>query len=111
MSPHTHTMFHSNQTYAANSIRSSFLSGTRYALLSAKCQSGKTGTFQSLIKAMLDAGDVTHAYVLCGSAETELKRQAVSDTLAFNAAYQHCIQVVFHPVSYTHLTLPTILRV
>jgi len=96
MSPHTHTMFHSNQTYAANSIRSSFLSGTRYALLSAKCQSGKTGTFQSLIKAMLDAGDVTHAYVLCGSAETELKRQAVSDTLAFNAAYQHCIQVVFH---------------
>ena len=81
---------------AAANIRSSFLSGTHCALLSAKCQSGKTGTFQSLIKTMLDAGDVTHAYIICGSAETELKKQAVSDTLNSNEEYKHCIEVIFH---------------
>jgi len=104
MLPHTYTMFHPNQTHAATSIRSSFLSGTRYALLSAKCQSGKTGTFQNLVKQMLDAGDVTHAYILCGSAETELKRQAVEDTLAFNPNYNQCIQVVFHQ-DFNHVDL------
>lgn len=89
-------MFHNNQMCAAANIRSSFLSGTPCALLSAKCQSGKTGTFQSLIRQMLDAGDVTHAYIICGSAETELKKQAVSDTLSSNAEYTHCIEVIFH---------------
>ena len=91
-------MFHPNQVLAASRIHSSFLSGTRCALLSAKCQSGKTGTFQSLIKAMLDAGDATHAYVLCGSSETELKKQAVSDTQAVNADYYASgrIEVIFH---------------
>jgi hypothetical protein len=91
-------MFHPNQVLAASHIHSSFLSGTRCALLSAKCQSGKTGTFQSLIKAMLDAGDATHAYVLCGSSETELKKQAVSDTQAANRSYYDAgrIEVIFH---------------
>ena len=91
-------MFHPNQVLAASRIHSSFLSGTRCALLSAKCQSGKTGTFQSLIKAMLDAGDATHAYVLCGSSETELRKQAVSDTQAANADYyaSGLIEVIFH---------------
>ena len=91
-------MFHPNQVLAASRIHSSFLSGTRCALLSAKCQSGKTGTFQRLIKAMLDAGDATHAYVLCGSSETELKKQAVSDTQAANANYYASgrIEVIFH---------------
>jgi len=89
-------MFHPNQMCAAANIRSSFLSGTLCALLSAKCQSGKTGTFQSLIRQMLDAGDITHAYIICGSSETELKKQAVSDTLNSNAMYTHCIEVIFH---------------
>jgi len=89
-------MFHHNQICAAANIRSSFLSGTPCALLSAKCQSGKTGTFQSLIRQMLDAGDITHAYIICGSSETELKKQAVSDTLNSNAMYTHCIEVIFH---------------
>jgi len=93
-------MFHPNQIHAAENIRTSFLSGTsvRSALLSARCQSGKTGTFQRLIKTMLDAGDITHAYILCGSAETELKRQAQEDTQAFNGDYYAAglIKVVFH---------------
>jgi hypothetical protein len=47
---------------------------------------------------MLDAGDATHAYVLCGSSETELKKQAVSDTQAANADYYASgrIEVIFH---------------
>jgi len=91
-------MFHPNQVLAASRIHSSFLSGTRCALLSAKCQSGKTGTFQSLIKTMLDAGDATHAYILCGSSETELKKQAVEDTRAANGSYYDAgrIEVIFH---------------
>lgn len=89
-------MFHTNQTLAATRLRTSLLSGTPCALLSALCQSGKTGTFQSLIQQMLVAGDVTHAYILCGSSETELKRQAVEDTLTFNSAHKDAIQVIFH---------------
>jgi len=92
-------MFHPNQVHAASRIRDSFLSGAvRSALLSALCQSGKTGTFQSLIQQMLDAVDVTHAYVICGSAETELRKQAVSDAQAANPDYFEAglIEVIFH---------------
>jgi hypothetical protein len=91
-------MFHPNQVLAASRIHSSFLSGTRCALLSAKCQSGKTGTFQSLIRQMLESptDGISRAYIICGSAETELKRQAVADTLSFNAEWKDSIEVIFH---------------
>lgn len=94
----SHNMFHTNQILSASRIRDSFLSGTLCALLAAKCQSGKTGTFQSLIRQMLDAADVTHAYILCGSSETELKKQAVADTRAANGDYYDAglIEVIFH---------------
>ena len=91
-------MSHPNQVLAASRIHSSFLSGTRCALLSAKCQSGKTGTFQSLIRQMLEAptDGISRAYIICGSSETELKRQAVADTLSFNKEWQDSIEVIFH---------------
>jgi hypothetical protein len=91
-------MFHPNQVLAASRIHSSFLSGTRCALLSANCQSGKTGTFQSLIRQMLETptDGISRAYIICGSSETELKRQAVADTLALNEEWQDSIEVIFH---------------
>ena len=91
-------MFHTNQTKASSGILSAFNAGVRYALLRALCQSGKTGTFQSLIQRMLNTENITHAYILCGSSETELKKQAVNDTLTFNSDFYQkgLIQVLFH---------------
>ena len=89
-------MFHPNQILSASNIRNAFLSGTRFALLSALCQSGKTGTFQSLIQQMLVAGDVSHAYILCGSSETQLRQQSVDDTKTANSANFGRIKILFH---------------
>jgi hypothetical protein len=91
-------MFHSNQTKASSGILSAYKAGVRYSLLRALCQSGKTGTFQSLIQRMLNDEEITHAYILCGSSETELKKQAVNDTQTFNLDFYQKgrIQVLFH---------------
>jgi len=90
--------FFPNQIAAASNILSAFRAGTRCALLKALCQSGKTGTFQHLIKMMLDGGFITHAYIVCGSSETELRNQAHDDTLEYNAEYYNsdAITVIFH---------------
>jgi hypothetical protein len=69
------------QSTAANNIRTVLLSKRfRYALLVARCQAGKTGSFQELIRLMLLNGDINRAYILCGSSETELRDQAKEDT-------------------------------
>ena len=75
-----------NQVMAASNILNAFES-VRYAILKARCQSGKTGAYQALIKFMLDKGVIDHAYILCGSSEVELKEQAKSDTKEHNEHY------------------------
>jgi hypothetical protein len=98
-------MIHPNQVLAATTIMQSFLAGTRCALLKAQCQSGKTGTFQHLIKMLLNGGHITHAYIICGSSEIELRTQARDDTLEHNREYYRIdakgiqsgeIEVIFH---------------
>lgn len=91
-------MIHTNQALAAAGIVTAYSRGVRFALLNARCQSGKTGTFQGVIQHMLRTASITHAYILCGSSETELKKQAVEDTRHFNtAAYEAGrIDVLFH---------------
>jgi hypothetical protein len=98
-------MVYPNQVLAATTIMQGFLSGTRCALLKAQCQSGKTGTFQHLIKMLLDGGYITHAYIICGSSETQLRTQARDDTLEHNNEYYSIdakgdqsgqIKVIFH---------------
>jgi len=93
------------QINASWQIIAAFRSGTRCVLLNAQCQSGKTGAYQLVIKAMLNAGLIRHAYIVCGSAETELRQQARDDTLAMNAKYYRVnergeqsgdITVIFH---------------
>ena len=74
-------MPYSEQISAATSIRTVFLKKElRYAMLIARCQAGKTGAFQELIRLMLANGDINRAYILCGSSETELRDQAREDT-------------------------------
>jgi hypothetical protein len=75
------------QVTAARNIRNVFLEKRlRYAMLNARCQAGKTGAFQELIRLMLGNGDVNRVYILCGSNETELRDQAHADTKAANPA-------------------------
>ena len=78
------------QTAAAENIRSVFLAKQiRYAILMAKCQSGKTGAFQELIRLMLSSDVVQKVYILCGSSEIGLREQAIQDTKkANNASYE-----------------------
>lgn len=65
------------QQIAANNIRRAFLEcRLRYAILMARCQSGKTGAFLELARSMLASGEVMRVYILCGSSETELRDQA-----------------------------------
>lgn len=59
----------------------------RYAILKARCQSGKTGAYQVLIRFMLKENFITHVYILCGSNEIELKEQAKADTKQYNSKY------------------------
>jgi hypothetical protein len=56
----------------------------RFAILFALCQAGKTGTFQELIRLMLQEGKVQRAYILCGSNDTDLREQANKDTATAN---------------------------
>ena len=80
-------MPHPEQITAAINIRAEFLAKRfRYAMLIARCQAGKTGAFQELIRLMLLNCEINRAYILCGSSETELRDQALADTLAANPA-------------------------
>lgn len=73
------------QKIAAMNIRHAYLKlNIRYAILMAKCQSGKTGAFQNLVRQMMFYGDVKQVFILCGSNETELRNQAIADTKAAN---------------------------
>jgi len=82
--------FHPEQKTAASNIFAAFTNKEavmKYALLSAFCQSGKSGAFHYLIRLMLQMGIIQHAYILCGSAETILRDQAKEDAKKFNPEY------------------------
>ena len=73
------------QLTAATNIRSIFLKKEiRYAILMAKCQSGKTGAFQELIRSMIASDSIQRVYILCGSTEIGLREQAIKDTKEVN---------------------------
>ena len=94
--------FSEQQCTAAVNIRRAYLvRKLRYAMLVAKCQSGKTGAYHSLIREMLRNGDIQRAYIICGSAETVLRSQAKLDAAKHNPSYYKsdntgAIQVYFH---------------
>jgi hypothetical protein len=81
-------MFSIQQSICANNIRQKFLqTRIRYALLRALCQAGKTGAFHRLIRTMFENGDITHAYIICGSNELTLRQQAEDDARKYNPEY------------------------
>ncbi len=91
-------MAYPQQITAAENIRRAFGSRLRYAILLARCQAGKTGAYQELIRIMLENGDIQRAYIVCGSSEILLRKQAIEDTKKANgAAYKAgTIKVIFH---------------
>jgi len=91
-------MAYPQQITAAENIRRAFGSRLRYAILLARCQAGKTGAYQELIRIMLENGDIQRAYIVCGSNEILLREQAIEDTQKANgAAYKAgTIEVIFH---------------
>jgi hypothetical protein len=88
--------FSHQQLVASINIQKAFRHGN-YAVLKGQCQGGKTGAFQSVIQDMLTTGEIVKAFILCGSAETELYKQAIQDTHHFNHDQIDKIQILFHP--------------
>jgi hypothetical protein len=80
--------FHANQLHAANSAIGHFRAGTvSHVILWADVQSGKTGTYNAVIRQMMLEGLIDRAYILCGSSETTLRRQAREDSRTYNDDY------------------------
>jgi hypothetical protein len=90
------TTIYNNQIIAANNICNAFITDNiRYAVLKALCQSGKTGAFHTVIQNMFRDGHIQRVYILCGSNETELREQAIQDTMQYNSNYIDDIYVWF----------------
>ena len=89
---------HGPQRECVQEILRVFMEGViRYALLRAPLQSGKTGTYQFLIRMMLAMGLVDMAYIVCGSNEKELLNQVTEDVKAWHGeeALNKKVHVVF----------------
>lgn len=91
--------FRPNQISCAEEIIERFSGDVhRYCLLVAPCQSGKTGTFHKVAQLALSERLVDRVYLLCGSQEIVLKKQAIDDTLEYNRlAYDNkSFEIIFH---------------
>jgi len=84
-----------NQQDAAMNILTQFQLGMNSSLLRADVQSGKTGTYQYLIRMMFATNMIDRAYIVCGSHETELRDQCLRDVREWNSAYERQIKVIF----------------
>ena len=85
-----------NQRKAADEILDCFHSEINYCLLRADVQSGKTGTYQYLIRMMLSSGMIDRAYILCGSHELELIAQCEDDIIEWHSGKQRTqVQILF----------------
>jgi hypothetical protein len=67
--------FHDNQTMAGEEIISHFMGGTRYVLLAAQMQSGKTGCALYVAFQMLLTNQIEKVLIISGGSETELREQ------------------------------------
>ena len=73
-------MTYANQERAALEILAKYTEGTiRYGLLRANEQSGKTGTYHTLIRYMFERNLIDNVYIVCGSNEIELYNQCIAD--------------------------------
>jgi hypothetical protein len=74
------------QRNAATDIINAF-TRSKYVMLIAQMQSGKTGTFHGVANHMLRTGIVRRVYLICGTTDTQLRQQAASDTIQYNPDY------------------------
>ena len=86
-----------NQQRASLEVCEEFKKGQRYGLLRADLQSGKTGTYQLLIRKMFAEGLIDHVYILCGSHELELLSQVREDVDEWHdgAPFKDRIHIMF----------------
>ncbi len=90
--------FYENQAAAARTIFTTFKTREQlYTILIGQMQSGKTGAFHALIRLMFLSKLIDRTYILCGSNEVELYKQAKLDALAYNSEYyvSGALQVIF----------------
>ena len=80
--------FHQTQRDAGNKIIGAFKDGTPFSVILAQMQSGKTGTYLFTAYEMIRLGMVDRAVIICGSAETSLRKQARDDKEEALKAYQ-----------------------
>lgn len=75
--------FYKGQRDAGNKITGNFIhdEGVPFAMLLAQMQSGKTGSYLFTAYEMVRRGIVHRAVIICGSAETSLKEQAIGDEM------------------------------
>jgi hypothetical protein len=84
------------QSEAALAALTIFVTLIRYVLFRADVQSGKTGAYHGIIRTMMERGLIDRAYILCGSHETELRRQCHEDVKEHHTAEnQKKIRVIF----------------
>lgn len=89
---------HPPQEEAAHTMIATFQEGQiLYVLFRAPLQSGKTGTYQYVIRMMLQMGMIDYAYITCGSNETELRNQVIQDVKEWQGegALNQTVHVVF----------------
>jgi len=85
-----------NQRAAAEEVLTAFTTTPhRYVLLRADVQSGKTGTYQYLIRAMFERGLIDRAYIICGSHEIELINQCRADIAEWHPERNGEVKVLF----------------
>ena len=80
--------FHQKQREAGNKIIGGFNDGTPFSVILAQMQSGKTGTYLFTAYEMIRLGMVDRVVIICGSAETSLRKQARDDKEEALKAYQ-----------------------
>jgi hypothetical protein len=90
------SLFKPNQIDAGNKVIEYFKSGiSKYCLLEAQMQSGKTGTYNWVIKQILHEKLVTNILIISGSNEILLKNQAIKDLQYYNPDLIHLCDIYF----------------
>lgn len=74
-------MIYKNQIECGNKILYSFLNETKYCILIAQMQSGKTGVCKYVIEQIISYGEIKseEIYFICGINDTELRNQIIFD--------------------------------
>lgn len=88
--------FHLRQREAGKNIYNHFKRSIRQCALIANLQSGKTGTFQYVIRKMLRSGRVKRVIIISGMSDNDLKTQAINDSKQLNPEYASQIAVRFN---------------